>query len=643
MKCNKERRLFMFQTLKRIVLLYLIIVSTIVYFEALFKYQIFVFDLSQNLALILLFSLAYAGFFLFFISFYRPRSMKKWMIVAVTLLTFMYLNQAIYYEVVSNFYSVQMVGDFSLGLTFIGDAFLALNVSHLLYLVPLVVILFINARFKELYDGNHFVLKLPLLILIMSAFFLVLGRESIDDTRETSLTEFAFSDKDLYDYVYNSALTIKSFGVLTYTQRDMLNAFRTPPLFVSEYEVLIDSYVSNQPNHLTNEMTASLEGKNFIMIMAESFDTFAIHPELTPTLFDLYTNHISFEHYYSPLYYRSTADTEFMTHTSFYPNKNVTLSMEAYMDNTFPNTLPKLFEARGYETYSYHNYIDYFYPRHAFHEDTLGFNVFKNASDLGLLNEASEGEVIFDHIWQRDLDLMALTIDDYIDQSPFFVNYITVSQHFQYSEQHEVAALHLDQVDAYLEATQSVMPDSIRYYMATAIELDLAVSYLMEQLRLKGILDNTVIMIYGDHYAYGISNETIWEYDTIKEDHHLQDIHRVPMLMFAPNTKLSGRFKDYFSSIDILPTLSNLFNLPAKYQYAFGRDVFSSHDHIVQFSDLSFISNDFSYDALTETYRIQNDAYTKDLLNTMHQLFISDYRYNVMILEQDYYKNKTLP
>ena len=68
--------------------------------------------------------------------------------------------------------------------------------------------------------------------------------------------------------------------------------------------------------------------------MAESLDTFAIHPILTPTLYDLKSNYAYFENYYSPLYYRSTADTEWMVQTSFYPNKNVTLSMEAYVNNT---------------------------------------------------------------------------------------------------------------------------------------------------------------------------------------------------------------------------------------------------------------------------------------------------------------------
>ncbi len=111
--------------------------------------------------------------------------------------------------------------------------------------------------------------------------------------------------------------------------------------------------------------------------MAESFDYMAIHETLTPTLFRLKNEYPSLDNYYSPLYYRSTADSEFMTQTSLFPNKNVTLSMDAYMENTFPYTMASIFNNAGYETFSYHNYIDYFYPRREFHTQTLGYGTYK--------------------------------------------------------------------------------------------------------------------------------------------------------------------------------------------------------------------------------------------------------------------------
>jgi hypothetical protein len=233
---------------------------------------------------------------------------------------------------------------------------------------------------------------------------------------------------------------VKTFGLLTYIQRDIMNLFRSSPLRTNEYLVLLDDFISQRPIHQTNAFSESLKGKNFIMIMAESFDTYAIHEVLTPNLYQLKMES-SFNNYYSPLYYRSTADTEFMSQLSLFPNKNVTLSMEAYQDNTFTNTLPRLFEQQGYKTFSYHNYTDYFYPRTYFHTNTLGFQVFKGASALGLLDEVPKGTLIFNHIWQRDSDLISLTVDEFINEDQFFVNYITVSGHFNYNSDHEVVPI----------------------------------------------------------------------------------------------------------------------------------------------------------------------------------------------------------
>jgi phosphoglycerol transferase MdoB-like AlkP superfamily enzyme len=619
-------------------IIWLILFLSILLFEVIFKWRLFIVELNDSFLTTIFFSLAYSLMLFFFLVFFQPKTMKRLMIVIMTILTILYLNQDIYHTIVENFYSVQIAGDFSLGLSFIGDAFLALRLYHVLYLFPIIIVLVTNHVFPTIYDGNHFILKMPLVILLLSVFIFNVATSRIDNTRDTTLTDYAYSDRDLYEYVYNAQLTIKNFGLLTYTQRDILNAFRTPPLFISEYEVLIQDYLNNQPDHIENDYSGIYEDKNLILIMAESFDYMAIHETLTPTLFMLKNDYGFFENYYSPLYYRSTADTEFMTQTGLFPNKNVTLSMDSYMDNTFPYTLPKMFGQEGYSSYSYHNYIDYFYPRRAFHTQTLGYDIYKNASDFGLLEEHTGNGIIFDHQWQKDTDLISMTTDDFIYNEPFFVNYITVSQHFQYNQSHEVASIHIDQVRSYIETTNEDIPEIMQYYLATAIELDLAVQNLMETLEDHDLLEDTVIMIYGDHYAYGIEENTIWDYDTHKEDQNSNDLHNVPMILYDYDQVMADTFTEYMSSIDILPTIANLFGLNMNYRYIFGRDVFSEQNHIVVFPDLSFVSKDFEYDALTESYRILNETYTSDELSALSSIFITKYRYNILILDNDYFK-----
>ena len=621
----------------RMILLYTFFFFIILYLEIVFKINILVINFNQEFTFILLFSLGYSFLILFFIMFFKPKTMQYLVFFTVLIISFLFFMQDIYHTIVENFYSIQIAGDFTLGLSFIGDAFLALEWRHGLYILPIITYILLARFYKSIFKADYRYLKQPLFVLIMASITLSISTNMIDDSYVSGTIEYIYSERDLYDYVYDAQKTVKTFGLMTYIQRDIMNLFRTPPLRVNEYLVLLENYLSNKPPHQENAMTGIFKDKNFIMIMAESLDKFGIHETLTPHLYQL-KQQTYFNRYHSPLYYRSTADTEFMSQLSLFPNKNVTLSMSAYEDNTFPNTFPRLFEQEGYKTYSYHNYIDYFYPRRTFHTKTLGFQVYKSASDLGLLNDVSPGTILFNHVWQRDTDLISLTVDDYINDDQFFVNYITVSGHFNYNSDHEVVGYHTDALQQYLDENDLQLDDKIFYYLATAMELDASIGLLMDALEEKGKLDDTIIMIYGDHYAYGIDEQTIWDYDMIKEDNNRFDLHRVPLLFHAPNTPLQGTFQRYMSSIDILPTVSNLFGLNLNYRYVFGVDVFNERNAIVKFPDLSFISRDFTYEALTESYTIFNDAMTLEELKFLEQRLITDYRYNTMFLDYDYLK-----
>jgi len=439
--------------------------------------------------------------------------------------------------------------------------------------------------------------------------------------------------------MYNSQDALKKFGLLTYTQRDFFSLFRTDPLSESEYEILIEDYFESKTNHKVNNYSRIFENKNLIFIMAESFDTFAINEELTPNLYQLKTESAYFENYYSPLYYRSTADTEFLVQTSMYPDNNVTLSMDFYADNTFHSTLPKLFETNGYETFSFHNYIDYFYPRSSFHLNTLGYNNYFGPEEMGMAVENSDNSIIFTHDWQSDLEMMIAAVPEFINEDKFFVNMLTVSGHFKYDNNHPIAVKNAQEVTDYEIRNEIELDEEIFHYLAANIELDKAIGYLFEQLEDKNKLEDTVIIIFGDHYAYGVDNNTIWEYDDMKIDKDDMDIHNVPLMIYSGSSLLSGFVDNYMSSIDFIPTISNLFDLPLDYRLVFGNDALADKENIVRFADLSFISSTFSYESLPEVMSLSenvNPEYIKYLSNK----FINDYTYNLLVLNYDYFRNE---
>jgi len=632
------------------VKLFSFIFISIIYLEIVFKIRVLTIAFDMNLFRVILFSLSYSVLTMFFISYFKSKTVKIIIFSFTIIISFLYINQEIYNSFVEGFYSITVAGDFTMGLSFLNDYLFAFRFWHIFYIIPVSSLYFLN-KYKIIdFNVEYITLKQPLIVLMLGFLTFFLSLQTIDEAVEGSENMVTYSDMDLYTYMYNSQDALKKFGLLTYTQRDFFSLFRENPLSESEYEILLDDFFENRDPHYYNAYSRIFSDQNFILIMAESLDTFAINEELTPNLYNLKTNYAYFENFYSPLYYRSTADSEFLVQTSLYPDKNVTLSMAAYTDNIFPYTLPKMFSNKGYVTYSFHNYTDYFYPRTEFHTKALGYDAYYGSEALGMLDNPEENQIIFNHIWQSDLELMEKSLDchtysefencvNILDgEENFFLNYVTVSGHFKYSSDHEVAILNADRVAQYEIDNGIELDEKIFYYLAANIELDKAIGYLLTELERTNHSDDTVIMIFGDHYAYGIDKETIWEYDDIKEDGSDMDIHNVPMLIYSKSYLLNGVIDNYMSTIDVMPTISNLFGLTFDYTKVFGNDALGNPDNVVRFADMSFVSEYFSYESLSEQYTIIDEYVTPEYLKAMNNKIINDYNYNLLVLQYDYFR-----
>ncbi|MCK5761709.1 MAG: hypothetical protein KAH16_02290, partial [Candidatus Izimaplasma sp.] len=93
------------------------------------------------------------------------------------------------------------------------------------------------------------------------------------------------------------------------------------------------------------------------------------------------------------------------------------------------------------------------------------------------------------------------------------------------------------------------------------------------------------------------------------------------------------------STIDVMPTIANLFGLPLDYTKVFGVDTLGTEDNVVRFADMSFVSKWFSYDSLSEEYTIIDEHVTPEYLSEMNYRIINDYKYNLLVLQYDYFKD----
>lgn len=388
----------------------------------------------------------------------------------------------------------------------------------------------------------------------------------------------------------------------------------------SEDMIKMHRYFKNAKPSAKNKYTGKYKGYNLICITAEGFSPYAIREDLTPTLYKIAHEGYQFTNFYTPLWEVSTSDGEYAICSGQIPQSGV-WSMSASSDKAMPFTLGNQLKKQGYHTMAFHNHNYDYYDRNLSHTN-MGYHY--EAKGLGL-------EVT--NTWpESDVEMMDQTVSRYIDHEPFHTYYMTVSGHMNYSFRENAISKKNAELVAHLE-----LSDTAKAYLACQIELDRAIESLMMQLEAEGVLDHTLIMITPDHYPYGLNNEYISELagHTIEENFEL---YRSSLLLYTPNMKPTKIDKPC-SSLDVLPTLSNLMGIDFDSRLFVGRDIFSDSLPLVLFYSHNFITDKGRYNALTNEFIARKDAevdeaYVRDCINEVDAKFY----YSAKILETDYYK-----
>lgn len=340
-------------------------------------------------------------------------------------------------------------------------------------------------------------------------------------------------------------------------------------------------YFDGQPATSHNEYTGLFEGYNLILITAEGFSPWAVDKELTPTLYQLTHSGFVFENFYTPLWYTSTSDGEYVACTGLLPDGSNSMTRSAENDMRF--AFGNQFRKEGYETWAYHNHSYRYYDRHKSHPN-LGYTY------KGIGN----GLTLPSNCWPRsDYEMMQATVPEYIGKEPFHVYYMTVSGHMSYT--------FLDNTMA--NRNRSVvkeMPysENARAYLACNYELEKAMTYLLEELEKAGVAEHTVIALSADHYPYGLDKIYIDELagHEVEENFELYKNH---FILWCKGMEEVITVKKYCSSLDIAPTLANLFGLPYDSRLYMGADIFSDKEGFVIFDNKSFLTDRMAYNSIT--------------------------------------------
>ncbi len=372
-----------------------------------------------------------------------------------------------------------------------------------------------------------------------------------------------------------------------------------------------------------NEWTGQFKGKNLVWIVAEGFFTLAMDPVRTPTLWRLSHEGFVFDHFYTPLWGVSTSDGEYVTTTGLIPKSGVwsySLSSKNYMPFAFGNQFQKL----GYRTMAFHDYLFDYYDRNLSHPN-MGYEYIALGQGLELESGNS--------FPPSDLEMMEKIVPMFVDEDPFSVYCLTVSGHLNYNlEENAMSARHWDLVK------DLPYSDAVKCYLSSQMELELAVNSLIAQLEAAGQLEDTVLVLSADHYPYGLTNEEYSELLGHPVD-PVFEIYENSLIVWNADLEHPVHVEKYCSSLDVMPTLANLFGLEYDSRLIMGTDILSDQPGLVIFSNYSFINRDGYYNSVTDQFT-RFDGAEPDLgvVAGMVAEVQNRVAYSAAILDYDYYR-----
>lgn len=398
----------------------------------------------------------------------------------------------------------------------------------------------------------------------------------------------------------------------------------------------ISEYVNSITPSNKNEYTGLFEGKNLILICAEAFSDTVVDPELTPTLYRLTHNGIYFSEAYQPAWGGSTSTGEYSFVMGLAPVRAVQSMLDTRSNNNY-FTLGNQLQREGYYSAAYHSGVYNVYNRDTTHEN-LGYGEYLGKGNG--LEELIETD-------NRDTKLFDATFDTYVDKQPFSIYYMTLSGHCIYEKGTSFVNDYYDQVKA---RYKDQYEETTLYYFCYQMELENALTHLVKNLENAGIADETVICMTSDHYPYGLQKS-----DAFKTDKdYLPDLYGADykyeweqdhnsIIIWSgclenEDKDMACEISEPVYTLDIVPTLSNLFGLEYDSRLLIGRDVFSDTDPLVLWNDYSWVTEQGKYNFSSGTF-FPNEGYEEDsdYIDQINQIVKNKLNFSDQVIIHNYF------
>ena len=512
--------------------------------------------------------------------FFKGKKAFWFIFIGGFLLTFLLYANVVYFRFFSDFLTFSTLNQAGNVESMGGAVSASFKWYDFVYFIDTIIYLVILIFKRKWLDNRAFSKKFVPVVMATSVALFFLNLAFAETDRPELLTR-TFDHKYLVKYlgpynftVYDGVKTIENNQQKALASEDDLT------------KVL--NYTKQKRTEPNPEYYGAAKKKNIIKIHLESFQTFLINKkvngkEVTPFLNKLSSGNQDFT--YFPNFFHQTgqgktSDSEFTMDNSLYGlPQGSAYSLKG--DNTYQSLPAILDQKQGYTSTVMHGDYKTFWNRDQVYKH-FGIDNFYDAtyydmSDDNIVNLGLKDKPFF----KASADYQSKM------KKPFYSHLITLTNHYPFT---------LDEEDASIDKPNTG-DSTVDGYIQTAHYLDQALEEYITDLKKKGLYDNSVIMIYGDHYGISENHNNAME-KLLGEKitpAKFTDLNRTGFWLKVPG-KSGGVNKEYAGQMDVMPTLLHLVGIDSKNYLMFGSDMFSKqHNNVVPFRNGDFITEDYKY------------------------------------------------
>lgn len=505
----------------------------------------------------------------------------------------MFLTNGIYYSTTHNFFDFILLESTSEGAPYMMDCIKNCNVWIYIWFVIIIFTIYIG--FKKIPKKDNFNYK-NVIIVVLVFLLIHLLLPNLYGSANSSLEWNTWQNpRNIYKNFNDANKSMSITGLYEYTIRNFYITFlQTEEEETSEdYEFLMEAFSVN--NNEVNKYTGIFKNKNLIFVQLEGIDDWLLTEKDMPTLYGMLNNSFVFQNHYS--YYNgggSTFNSEFAVNTGFITPLSYTQNAYSFNKNSFPYSMANMFKNQDYVVNAFHMNSGEYYSRQTNYTN-WGYDKYYGLLDINDYKDKSytlDRELINDVTFQEKM----------FPKDSKFVNYlITYSNHLPFTNTKGVCKLLYD-MEMDLDDTVDMGEESSSTFVQLteeecirkqAHETDYMMELLLKKLTELNLIDDTVIVVFTDHYLYTVEDKTIL--DKYKNTSN-NLINKTPFFIWQNNMKRTN-IKEVTSQLNILPTTLNLFGINYNPNYYIGSDALSSnYKGIVFFSDYSWYDGNIYVD-----------------------------------------------